>query len=224
MADGPVEWQQRADELAAGAVAAGRPTEWFEQLYAEGLTGDATLAWDRSTPNPVLVDWAVGQDAQQSGGRAMVVGAGLGADAAFVAELGYATTAFDISPTAVSIASQRAPGVRFVVADLLSLPHEWQRAFDLVVEIYTVQALPRPLRAQVTAAVTDLVAPGGRLVAIQSMLRDGDDPDEGPPWPLTRAEIEGFGATGLRVVALDEVTDGGGPRPSHWRAELTRDP
>jgi SAM-dependent methyltransferase len=218
----PVDWQQRADELAAGAVAAGRPTAWFEQLYAEGVTGDATLAWDRATPNPLLVQWAADTDAQGNGRRAVVVGAGLGADAAYLAELGYATTAFDVSPTAVAIASQRAPGVEFVTADLFDLPPDWHRAFDLVVEIYTVQALPRTLRTQATANVTNLVAASGTLVAVQALLGPDDDPEIGPPWPFTRPEMEGFAATGLDVVRIDAVANSGGPTATHWLAELTR--
>ena len=222
MTSGPVEWQQRADELAAGAVAAGRPTEWFEQLYAEGVSGAVTLAWDRATPNPLLVEWAQQRNAPKAGRRAVVVGAGLGADAAYVAGLGYQTTAFDISPTAVAIASERAPGVEFVTADLLDLPTDWHHAFDLVVEVYTVQALPRSLRAEATTAVADLVARAGTLVAIQSLLSPAGDPAEGPPWPLTRDEIDTFAATGLDPVTIEAVPNSGGSSGTHWRAELTR--
>ena len=218
----PVDWSQRADQLAASAVAAGRPTAWFEQLYAEGVSGAATLAWDRSAPNPVLVQWAEQRDLEGAGRRAVVVGAGLGADAAYVAQLGYRTTAFDVSPTAVAIASERAPGVEFVTADLLDLPAEWRETFDLVVEIYTVQALPRSWRGRAGAAVADLVAPGGTLVAIQAMLGPDDDPDVGPPWPLTRTEIDALGATGLDVVRIEALPNSGGPTATHWRAELTR--
>ncbi len=51
--------------------------------------------------------------------------------------------AFDVSPTAVAEAAQRFAGspVKYQVADLLAPPPEWTGAFDLVVEIYTVQAL-----------------------------------------------------------------------------------
>jgi SAM-dependent methyltransferase len=218
----PVDWQQRADELAAGAVAAGRPTAWFEQLYAEGVTGAATLAWDRAAPNPLLVRWAAEGDEQGNGRHAVVVGAGLGADAAYLAELGYLTTAFDVSPTAVGIAAHRAPGVDFVTADLLDLPAEWQQAFDLVVEIYTVQALPRSLRSRAAANVAGLVADGGMLVVIQALLGPEDDPEPGPPWAFTRPEMDAFAATGLDVVRIDAVANTGGPTGSHWLAELTR--
>lgn len=218
----PGDWQERADQLAAGALAEGRPTAWFDQLYAESRTGAVTTPWDRTAPNPTLVSWAEARPAPRAADRAVVVGAGLGADAAYLTELGYRTTAFDVSPTAVAMAAERVSNVEFVVADLFELPQVWRAAFDLVVEIYTVQALPRSLRSRATAAVTDLVAPGGTLIAIQASLGADDDRDEGPPWPLDRAEIEAFGATGLTVVMVESIPGSGGPTGTHWRAELTR--
>jgi hypothetical protein len=58
--------------------------------------------------------------------------------------------------------------VDYVVADLLDLPPEWHRAFDLVVEVITVQALPDPPRARAIACVASLVAPGGTLIVISA--------------------------------------------------------
>ena len=83
-----------------------------------------------------------------TGRRAVVVGAGYGADAEHLAALGYETTAFDISPAAVAAARERYPdsAVDYRVADLLDLPDDLVGAFDLVVEIYTIQALHGSLR------------------------------------------------------------------------------
>jgi methyltransferase family protein len=76
-----------------------------------------------------------------------VVGCGLGADAEFMAGLGFTKTAFDVSPTAIQLAREHYPrtAVRYVTADLLHVPAAWQHAFDLVVEIITLQALPPEL-------------------------------------------------------------------------------
>lgn len=224
MTQEPRDWQQEADELAQAAVAAGRPTAWFEELYAAGRGGSVTMPWDRSAPNVLLESWANASGTDGSGRRAVVVGAGLGADAAYLAGLGYRTTAFDISPTAIAIARERQerPDVQFVTADLFAPPKEWLGAFDLVVEIYTVQALPRSVRASATIAVGRLVAPGGRLVVIQTVLEPDDDPDVGPPWPLTRAEVEGFATDGLTLVSLDAVADPAGRFAVRWLAELAR--
>jgi SAM-dependent methyltransferase len=224
MTSEPQDWQQRADELAAVSVAAGEPTAWFDQLYAAGRAGSVTMPWDRSSPNVMLQEWASNRRLEGTGQRAVVIGAGLGADAAYLGDLGYDTTAFDISPTAIAIASERVsrPDVHFEVADLFRLPEVWLGGFDLVVEIYTVQALPRSVRAEATAAVGRLVAPGGRLVVIQRSTAPDDDPQEGPPWPLTRQEVEAFVAGGLSLVRLEQVGQDGTRFAGYWRAELTR--
>src|SRR5690606_31886230 len=142
---------------------------------------------------------------------------GLGADAEHLARLGYATTAFDVSPSAVAAARTRNVGspVTYAVADLLDLPPAWAGAFDLVVEIYTVQAVSRDVRRPMVDGVRSLVAPGGTLFVVQAAVEEPDD--EGPPWPLTRAELESFGTQGLTTVAVEEIVADG--RPS-WRAEL----
>ena len=64
-----------------------------------------------------------------------------------------------------------------------------------------------------------MVAPGGTLIVIAS-ARDEQGPDEGPPWPLTRAEIDAFAADGLEPVRVEDVRDAQAPR--RWRAEFRR--
>jgi thiopurine S-methyltransferase len=208
------QWQRRADELAADAMAEGKPTGWFEQLFAEGVAGTTTMPWDRRDPQPLLVDWAVGRGLTGPG-RAVVPGCGLGADVAFLAAAGFTVTGFDVSATAVDVARQRYPDLDLQQADLFALAPSWAGAFDLVVDIYTVQALPRSVRAATIAALRGLVAPGGTLMAVQAELGPQDDPDEGPPWPLTRAELDSFADDGLEPVAV-EVRDG------YWRGEFRR--
>ncbi|AKU17162.1 class I SAM-dependent methyltransferase [Luteipulveratus mongoliensis] len=219
----PREWQQQADVWAGEAIAAGEPTAWFERLYAAGRDGTVTMPWDRDDAHPLLADWLAGQDSPATGARAVVIGCGLGADAERLAQLGYGTTAFDLSESAVATAVARNPGsqVDYVVADLLDPPTAWHQAFDLVVEIYTVQAVPVSMREAMTRAVTDLVAPGGTLVAIQAVHEDGDD--DGPPFPLTRAQIDAFAdGTGLKMVDLEQRTHPANPSVQLWQAHLRR--
>lgn len=211
------DWQGLADSLAERALRAGDATGWFEELYAAGRAGQVDVPWDRAGPREPVLQWARERGGEGSGRRAVVVGAGLGFEAELVAGLGYATTAFDVSPTAVELARGRHPGSRvtYAVADLLALPEEWRRAYDLVVEVYTVQALPRDLRARATAAVRDLVAPGGTLVVVQAATRVVDE--DGPPWPLTRDEVDAFAGDGVEAVDVRLVADG-----CTWLAELRR--
>jgi hypothetical protein len=91
-----------------------------------------------------------------------------------------------------------------------------------VVESLTVQALPDPPRRRAIARAGQPVAPGGTLVVIARAATAGD-PVPGPPWPLTRAEVEAFAGPGLVPVRIDNV-DGTGHHPPgrRWLAEFHR--
>ncbi len=215
-------WQTRADVLAERSIAHGDPTGWFDRLYGAANRGLVSMPWDREAPQPQLAEWLDGAAGDPVGRRAIVVGCGLGADPEYLSRLGYRTAAFDVSPTAISIALTRHPGspVAYSVQDLFHLPAEWSNSFDLVVEIYTVQALPLSLRERAIAAVAGLVAPGGTLLVIQAVRKDGETDPDGPPWPLSRAEIDRFGAAGLVPVRVERLVDQDGA--ARWRAEFNR--
>jgi SAM-dependent methyltransferase len=196
-------------------------TAWFERLYADAEEGRAEVPWAQLVPSPLLVDWAETMELAGDGAPALVVGCGYGDDAEYVASRGFSVTAFDISPSAIHGAHERFPetAVGYTVADLFELPAAWHRAFAFVVEIFTVQALPVALRPAATAAVAGTVARNGRLFVVARTHEEGDD--EGPPWPLTREELDLFGRDGLRLEQVERV-----PRPdgvtSWWRAEFRR--
>lgn len=211
------DWDAESARLARRALQASAPTSWFEQLYAGGRDGRIDMPWDRPEPLPLLTE----RLPSGRGRSAVVIGCGLGVDAEFVAARDYRTTAFDISETAVATARQRYPDspVTYRVDDLLALPHEWFRAFDLVVEIINVQALPVDLRPRAVAAVADLVASGGTLLAVENIRPDSAPLPDRPPWPFSRAEIESFAEHDLRTVAVEPREDPTAPR---WCAEFTR--
>ena len=205
--------------LSGEAARDGDPTSWFEQLYSDAAQGHAIVPWDRRAPHPLLVDWVERQPA--TSGLTLVVGSGLGDDAAFLAAHGYRVIAFDISRSAIESARRRFPAspVDFRIADLLNPPAEWRQHFDLVVETYTTQSLPVRLRPTVVLHVGRFVAPGGKLVVL-AVARDVDEAVDGPPWPLSRADIESFAVEGLEVLSLDEIRDP--PGTHHWRAVFSR--
>ncbi|HEY6761640.1 MAG TPA: class I SAM-dependent methyltransferase [Baekduia sp.] len=204
-------------------------TSWFEPLYAQTAAQGGAPPWNRDAPRGLLQQWAEERHLDGGGRRtAVVVGCGLGADAEYVASKAYNTVAFDLSPTAIRLAREHHPDTRvdYRVADLLDLPADWRRAFDLVVECWTVQALPDPPRTAAVHAIADLVAEGGTLIVV-AVARDDDasddEPDGGPPWPLNRATIEGFAHGGVTPVDVRRVTDPEAPdRRRGWRAEFTR--
>jgi SAM-dependent methyltransferase len=213
-----------AHRLSSAAFAAGDSTGWFEALYSEARDGTANVPWDRGAPNGLLVEWAEAKAPAASGRSALVVGCGPGRDSEYLAGLGYRVTAFDISPTAVAMARERHPDspVDYVVADLLAAPGAWSGAFDLVLESYNVQALPATVRPAAIAAVAPLVAPGGTLLVFAfGPGRDDTPAAEGPPWPLTRAEVEALGA-GLDPVRIEHLLDADDPAVGRWQAEFRR--
>ena len=211
----------RADtrRLAAASLARGDATGWFEKLYAEAGEGLAEVPWDRPAPAENLRSAALPAGA---GARALVVGCGTGRDAEYVAGLGYATTAFDISATAVKTARSRHPGsvVDYQVADLLAPPAGWRHGFDLVVESNNVQALPRDLRARAAASVAGFVAPGGTLLVLAAAAESPSD--DGPPWPFTRDEVDLFAVEGVSASGVEELTGSDGPSVRRWRATFRR--
>ena len=213
--------EEHARALAGASLAADDPTGWFDHLYAAADRGDAVVPWDRGAPHFLLVQWAEDNGVRGDGGRAVVVGCGLGLDAEYVAGLGFDTVAFDIAPTGVAAARSRHPHspVDYRVADLLALPDEWLHAFDLVVESLTVQSLPVALRERATAAVAGLVAPGGSLLVIAADRDDGS-PGHGPPWPLTRTQVDAFAGGGLQTVRVEDLRDATQPTVRRWRAEF----
>lgn len=205
-----------ASRFAGEALAKGDPTGWFEPLYAAASGGGAVV------PHGLLPEWA--RDVDGSGRSALVVGCGYGRDAEFIASLGFRTTAFDISETAIRDARERHTGsaVEYVTADLLDPPPEWIGGFDFVLESITVQSMPPSLRAAATERVAEMVAPGGELLVI-SGIRDAGTEVDGPPWPLTRGEIDAFATGGLRPERIEQAPLPANPEMRSWRALFTRE-
>ena len=211
-------------QLAAAALATGDSTGWFDKLYAAGERGCVAVPWSRTEAHPLLLDWTRARDLRGRGQRAVVVGCGLGADAEYLSSLGFTTTAFDISPAAIRLSRRRHPHsqVHYTTANLLDPPPPWLRAFELVVEIITVQALPNPSRHDAIINVGRLVTAGGTLLAIEETAAVNGTTRQLPPWPLRRDEIQSFAADGLDTVAIDALALPARPNEQRWVAHFRR--
>jgi hypothetical protein len=210
--------------LALTSIARNDPTGWFETLYRAVEAGETELPWDRAVPNPLLVEWFDKQKLSGDGRPAVVVGFGNGRDAEFIAIRGFATTAFEVSETAVSAARKRWPGspVDYAHADLLALPPEWNQRFSLVLESLTIQSLPRDIRKSAIEAVRSLVAPGGTLLVIATAIAEDAPVETDPPWPLKESEVKSIAADGLRLTSLEHFPIEGEPNLGRWRAVFER--
>ncbi len=207
-----------ARQIAHKHLESGDPLGWFEELYALAGGNASIIPWADLRPNPNLIDW-LNQHPMAGSGRALKIGSGLGDDAEELARRGFATTAFDISGSAIAWSRRRFPEspVSYVQADLFSAPEEWRGRFDLVVESYTLQVLPPNLRPDAARCMASFVSPGGMLLVIARGREPGED--EGRmPWPLTRDELSLFEAQGLKEISFEDYTDGESPPVRRFRA------
>ena len=217
----PVE---RMQQLAQESVTSDDPTGWFERLYSDARSGEAFVPWERTTPHRLLADWALKNQLTGTGKTALVVGCGFGEDSEFTSSLGFATVGFDIAPSGIRAAQERYPdsAVDYLVANLLDPPSKWSSSFDLVIEIFTVQALPVSLRRLSAANVGAFVAPGGTLFVVAFADEGLELPFQGPPWPFSRSEIDYFAASGLDAISIELVVDVTNPGSFRWQAEFSR--
>ncbi|MBG0829899.1 class I SAM-dependent methyltransferase [Planomonospora sp. ID67723] len=110
-----------------------------------------------------------------AGARVLDAGCGTGRVAIRLAELGYECVGVDLDESMLAVARSRAPGLRWMTADLSTLdpavlageggPDE-ERLFDLVVTAGNVIPLLAPgTEAQTVRRLAALLRPEGRLVA-----------------------------------------------------------
>ena len=232
MTEGNVRARIRA--AAHEAIARGEPLAWYEAVYQAAAGETGAVPWADLVPNPSLVSWLDGlaEPAESPGSerrerrepnplasrvgpgcRVLVVGCGLGDDAELLASRGAQVVAFDIAPNAIAWCQSRFPGsgVAYVAADLLAPSDAWISAFDFVFEAYTLQAMAPSLRAQATSVVPRFVAPGGTLLVVARGAEQPPALEDGPPWPLVRAEVEAVGAD-LALASWEDYVDAEGER------------
>ena len=176
------------------------PAFW-EDLYARGQDG-----WELRQPAPPLATWlrAGGRFEPARPGaaaRVAVPGCGRGHDARLLARAGYRVDGFDFAEAAVEEARAlaRADGLDVTVEqrDVFTLAADRAGAFDGVWEYTCFCAIDPGRREEYTQVVHAILRPGGTLLACFFPLREGTD---GPPFPVSRPEIERVLAPWFEVV------------------------
>ena len=216
-------YRATARELANKYCANGDALGWFEALYAQADGDSSIIPWADLTPNPNLVGWLDATHIEGRGQKALKVGCGLGDDAEELSQRGFDTTAFDISHTAISWCRRRHAhsSVTYLTSDLFNAPQEWQGAFSLIVESYTLQVLTPDFRRKAIHRITGFIAPGGTLLVI-TRGREPGDPEGKMPWPLTREELTSFSDCGLKEVSFEDYLDREIPPVRRFRAVYRR--
>ena len=160
---------------------------WFAAVYDTAGDDAAQIPWADLAPHPLLAAWLEASAAPAPGARALDVGCGLGDNAA--GDRGAGFSRHRVRSLAArdragrGRASRRWSSWRRICS---RRRREWNGAFDLVHECYTLQALPDAPRADAMRRIAQFVRPGGRLLVI-ARARDDGTPSSGPPWPLSRA-------------------------------------
>ena len=218
------EGRRRADALRGRYEESGNVMGWFEACYDQAEGEAALIPWGHEVARPEFVEWLESLPEDRSQGRALDVGCGLGDNAVRLAQAGFKVTAFDLSETAIKWAAKRFPdfGIDWRVADLVNPPEDFLGSFDLVNETYTLQALRPPIREAAIKSLARFVKPGGTLLIVGRGRHD-DEPENPPPWPLLRSELDCLTYAGLTLVGFDDFhTERKGRPVRHFRIEYKR--
>jgi SAM-dependent methyltransferase len=218
------EGRRRADALRSQFEESGDVMGWFEACYEQADGEAALVPWGHEIARPEFVEWLEDLPEERRKGRALDIGCGLGDNAVRLAKAGFKVTAFDLSHTAIDWAAKRFPDVEIEwrVADLVEPPEDFIEAFDLVNETYTLQALRPPIREAAINSLARFVKPGGTLLIVGRGRHD-DEPENPPPWPLVRSELECLIEAGLTMIGFDDFhTERKGRPVRHFRIEYKR--
>ena len=155
--------------------------------------------WDKGGVPQALRDFAATSQPLVT----LIPGCGSAYELAFLAGQGWDATAIDFSPAAVAQGklAAGAHAARVVEADFFA----WQPAtpLQLIYERAFLCAMPRAMWPQVAARWAQLLAPGALLAGYFFF----DDVPKGPPFGISRAQLEQLLHADFECIADDAVSD-----------------
>ena len=183
----------------------------FDAIYrgespAEGVPPFSTPPWDTKAPKENVVAW------EQAGlvhGEVLDIGCGLGDNAIYLAQQGFAVTGLDISSTALITAERRAAdagvNVRFAVADATNLDG-YTDAFDTVIDSGMFHCLDDEGKRSYSAAVHRAARPGATM--LMGCFSDANPQDDEWPRPAVSEQPlrETLGRAGWEITSLAPET------------------
>ncbi|MGE3974100.1 MAG: methyltransferase domain-containing protein [Bdellovibrionales bacterium] len=158
------------------------PTFWGDYYQKDELP-----PWDLDQYNPNLNGILAQLKLNKS--KILVLGAGQGHDANFLAEQGHIVTAVDYSPAAQKSFTQRYPQslvANYTVRDVFQLPPEWLNSFDLVFDHTLFCAIPPRQRKSLIQVWKKVLKPRGHLLSIFFLLTR----TSGPAYGVTEWEAQ----------------------------------
>ena len=183
-------------------------------------------SWDASYHDESPAPWDIG-DAQPAIARiadriaspVLDAGCGTGDNAAMLVARGLAVFGFDVAPTAVAIARERAPHGEFAVADAFDL-EALGRMFATVIDSGLFHTFDRDERSRYAASLASVTEHGSTVFVLCFA-------DEGPctgPHPVARDDLHAaFAAPRWRVESIEpeQVATNFGTMAG-WLATITR--
>jgi methyl halide transferase len=146
--------------------------------------------WEKGVAHPALVDFlaANGPLARDI----FVPGCGSGNDVRALSTRENHVVGVDLAPFAVekARANPRVGNEEYLLADLFTLPAQFDGKFDVAFEHTCFCAINPALRADYARAIARLLKPGGQFLAIFFLNPDLDEGEEGPPFPVSAGELE----------------------------------
>lgn len=179
-----------------------KPNKWFETLYSDSDEKGKGVPWANMASHPIFKSWITKNPNIHKGKTALVIGCGMGDDAIELESQGFNVIAFDVSKSAIELCNTRFPNssVKFKQADLLEGISDWNRKFDFVLEIFTIQALPPKYEKILIQHISDFVADNGKLIVITEVQKGKRTYENGPPWLLNNEYKESFESCGLKQI------------------------
>ena len=143
------------------------------------------MPWDKGEASPGVVDF-LNQHPELPVGTVCVPGCGTGSDTLVWARRGFITHGFDLAPSAVALARQKAQAAGLTVGYHLAdfLRDAPPQKFDWLFELTLFCAITVAEREAYVQAVKRWLKPGGYYLAVNYIECD----PAGPPFPTTRAE------------------------------------
>lgn len=204
-------------------------------ILPHGLEGIRLLdRWDADYRGQTPPAWDIGRPADElqrivkegivHACRVVDLGCGSGTDAIFLARQGFDVTAIDISPTALSQAEEKARkagvSVRWVLADVLALPH--LESFDFIYDRGCYHNVRDQSLTAYIEAVRRLSHPGTKFLLV-SARRDETAAADAPG--VTEEELRFdfhslFDIESLREIKLE--TNRTSVSPPGWSAFMLR--
>lgn len=156
--------------------------------------------WEKGEPHPALPSFlSTHQHLFANRPRIFHPGCGFGRDVALLAELAESVTALDIAEEAISMAKtlHSAKNIHWELGDLFT----WSEceSYDLVWEHTFISAIPPSSRSDYARIVHQVLKPGGIFCGI-FFLNPDHDPDEGPPFHISREQLHAMFDFGFELL------------------------